>query len=301
VALCEGRHSGQQQHDFIRSLIQDPRFARAVDDIVVEFGNALYQPVIDRYLAGADIPREELQKVWRDTTQPQTLSMEAPVIEQFFAAVRALNLKSASGKKVRVLLGDPPIDWSDPDVKPRLLLAQRNKHFVAVVEGEVLAKRHKALLIAGGRHFARNQSKANTAAQIEAAHPGQVFIAEFHDDLGEQTMAVEARLAAWPQPGFVEIAGTWLGQIDPALRYPASAVMAIRPDGTSAPAPNLYEGMKLQDVIDGYIYLCPASRLTLSPIPSEDQIDAKYLGELKRRRALMQPGRQAISAPLGAR
>lgn len=43
VALGEGAHNNEQGHAFRLSLIQDPAFARVVNDIVVEFGNARYQ------------------------------------------------------------------------------------------------------------------------------------------------------------------------------------------------------------------------------------------------------------------
>jgi hypothetical protein len=52
VALSEGNHGNEQGHAFRLALIRDPRFAAAVNDIVVEFGNAHYQAVIDRFVQG---------------------------------------------------------------------------------------------------------------------------------------------------------------------------------------------------------------------------------------------------------
>jgi hypothetical protein len=37
--------------------------------IVVEWGNPLYQPILDRYIKGEDIPLPKLQQVWRNQTQ----------------------------------------------------------------------------------------------------------------------------------------------------------------------------------------------------------------------------------------
>jgi hypothetical protein len=42
-------HRNQQVHDFIVRLVTDPRFSQTVDDIVVEFGTARHQDIIDRY------------------------------------------------------------------------------------------------------------------------------------------------------------------------------------------------------------------------------------------------------------
>ena len=49
VALGEF-HLSQQYHDFLQALLERPELPDKIDDIVVEFGNALYQDVADRYL-----------------------------------------------------------------------------------------------------------------------------------------------------------------------------------------------------------------------------------------------------------
>ena len=56
VALGEGQHWNVQGHAYRMSLIRDPRLPKAVNDIVVEFGDARYQDVIDRYVAGDEVP-----------------------------------------------------------------------------------------------------------------------------------------------------------------------------------------------------------------------------------------------------
>src|SRR5438128_1809910 len=55
VAIGES-HRNQQVHDFILALVNDPRFAERVDDIVVEFGSADHQDVVDRFTEGQDVP-----------------------------------------------------------------------------------------------------------------------------------------------------------------------------------------------------------------------------------------------------
>ena len=68
VAMPEA-HGMKDIDDFILSLIRDPAFPEKVNDIEVECGNSLYQPVLDRYIAGEDVPFTEVRKVWRNTTQ----------------------------------------------------------------------------------------------------------------------------------------------------------------------------------------------------------------------------------------
>ena len=48
VAMPQG-HGMQDLNDFIFSLIRNPEFSEKVNDIEVEFGNSLYQPMLDRF------------------------------------------------------------------------------------------------------------------------------------------------------------------------------------------------------------------------------------------------------------
>jgi hypothetical protein len=96
-------HGMQDLNDFILSLIRNPAFSEKVKDIEVEFGNSLYQPMVDRYVAGEDVPFTELQKVWRKMGQPA--SGASGFVEQFFPLVRALNQKLPPERRLRVLAG----------------------------------------------------------------------------------------------------------------------------------------------------------------------------------------------------
>src|SRR5262245_28634227 len=112
-------HGLQEEADLIARLIRHPEFSAKVNDILVEFGNALYQDVIDRYVAGNDVPLTELQQVWRNTTQ--LLAWDAPIYQQFFANVRTVNQSLPAARRLRVLLGDPPVDWSKAQTRDDIL------------------------------------------------------------------------------------------------------------------------------------------------------------------------------------
>ena len=109
VALSEGPHNNQKGHEFRLALVRDSRFGRLVNDVVVEFGNSRYQTVMDRFTAGMDVPYGELRQVWENTTIPGPL-WDSPIYYEFFAAIRDAN--RATGSHIRVVLGDPPIDWA---------------------------------------------------------------------------------------------------------------------------------------------------------------------------------------------
>src|SRR6478735_4138288 len=87
VALGEGRHGNEQAHTFRLALIRDPRFATAVNDIVVESGTAQYQDVMDRFVRGEEVPQDQFRHVWQDTTQTMAV-WDVAIYEEFFRAVR---------------------------------------------------------------------------------------------------------------------------------------------------------------------------------------------------------------------
>lgn len=153
IVCIPERHQDKVVHDFLRDLITDKALVEAgVRDIVVEFGSARYQGVMDRYIAGETVKKSELQKAWRETTQ--FLVWDSPLYESFFRMVRDVNSKIPVNMRLRVLLGDPPIEWERVHTKADFLkFFDRDPSMANVVQREVLAKKRKALLIAGGMHL----------------------------------------------------------------------------------------------------------------------------------------------------
>jgi hypothetical protein len=177
-------HRTAETHEFLRALIRDPRLVeRGVRNVVVEFGNAKYQSVVDRYVSGQDVPRAELRKIWRNTTQ--FLAWDSPLYGDFFRAVREANLQLPPSKRIRVVLGDPPIEWERVFTKSDYeKYADRDLYLAATVEREVLKKRQKALLIAGGMHLLRERErdrdvpdrKRSAGDLLQRRHAGKIFL-----------------------------------------------------------------------------------------------------------------------------
>jgi hypothetical protein len=195
VGFCE-LHRSAAQHRFLRTLILDPRFGAVADAVVVEFGNARHQALVDRFVAGERVPPEELERAWRETTQGMV--WETPDYRRFFATVQSANRLLPASRRLRVLLGDPPIDWatirSEADLDQ--WYGMRSRHFAAVVERQILARDRRALLIAGGFHLFRGVPH-NETALLERRR---------HDD-------PPGRLAHWPVPALARLACTWLGEL----------------------------------------------------------------------------------------
>jgi len=270
VAIGEA-HRNQQVHDFIVTLLRDPRFQEKVNDVVVEFGNARYQDVADRYSSGDAVAPAQLRLVWRDTVN--SLVWDAPVYERVFTTVRAINQRRPPARRLRVLLADPPIDWATIRGRDEWLrvAASRDAHAAALVEREVLSKGRRALLIFGSDHVTRDAAFDSYGAKpgrmptlaelLEQRHPGAAFLVWCHMS-GWMTSELDPRLAAWPTPALARLQSTWLGatHLGPPSQTP-----------------------RLQDVADGFLYLGSTRTLTLSVPPIETYRDPAYMQELIRR------------------
>jgi WD40-like Beta Propeller Repeat/Haem-binding uptake, Tiki superfamily, ChaN len=223
VAFGE-EHGNELQHAFLRRLIRDASFRKVVDDVVVEFGNARYQRIVDRYVNGERVPISRVQHAWLDTTQRPSRVWSAPMYRRFFETVRSVNRGQPRAERVRVVLGDPPIDWSKVRTRAdwERWIGRRGTHYINVVENKVLAKGHHALLIAGAHHLLRfGDDHENETAVLERRHPGSTFVVFPHAGFSPDasgTAEPEARLAAaGPAPWLARLSGTWVGALDTSL------------------------------------------------------------------------------------
>jgi hypothetical protein len=216
VALSEGPHNNQKGHEFRMALVRDPRFGGLVDDVVVEFGNARYQPVMDRYTAGASVPDRELRQVWENTTIPGPI-WDVPIYREFFTAIRDVN--RVNGSHIRVLLGDPPVDWSlihnGDEINANY--DERNRHPAAVVLREVVQKNRRALIVYGEGHLLTSgRLGTDTLVDIvQRESRARIFtISNAYPDLSP------FQKDTWPVPGLVMVKGTTVGGVRSAAGTP---------------------------------------------------------------------------------
>jgi hypothetical protein len=219
VALSDGAaHGDVQWHDFLRRLVRDPRFSDTVNDIVVQFGNSRYQEVLDRFIVGEEVPYDLLRQVWQNTTVATAL-WDTPIYEEFFWTVREMNQSLPKVRQLRVLLGDPPIDWETiraPRDISRWANA-RDRHPAEVVQKEVIAKNRRALLVYGAAHLLRKTPPAGgqrggdvpTLVRL-LEHGGTKVFTVVRPGTGE-TSPLQADLPSWPVPNLVMLRDTLLG------------------------------------------------------------------------------------------
>lgn len=219
VAIGNVEFSGNEQcHTFQLSLIRNPAFTASVNDILVEFGNARYQDVIDRFVSGENVSYETLRQVWQNTTQVE-YEWDLPIYEDFFRSVRTVNASLPRVRQLRVLLGDPPIDWDRVHTLEDLhkWMGDRDGYAVDVLRREVLAKGRRALVIYGGEHLIRKNTVPGAAdewargivARLEKDKITSIFtiLPETRRDL----KALEVNVVSWPTPSLATLRGTTLG------------------------------------------------------------------------------------------
>ena len=214
VGFSEPRHGAGGTREFLASVLHHPRFAGNINDIVVEFGNARYQDIADAYIAGQPVTRDQLEQIWEETTVVSGV-WTSPTYEGFLSDVRSLNLTLPVEKRIRVVLGDPPIDWSvvrgpaDEDMND-----WRDAHFAWVVEEQVMKKGRRALLWIGGAHLSRKVRLPDSLIHLlDRRFPNQTMVALSLDrqDLDEP---IVARLGGWPAGRAASVRNTALGRLD---------------------------------------------------------------------------------------
>lgn len=203
VVAIDEPHGDEQSHAFRLSLIRDPRFAAVVNDILVEFGNSRYQAVMDRFIAGERVPDEELRQVWQNTMMAGTI-WDGPIYEEFFRTVRAINMTLPPQRRLRVLLGDPPIDWdairtADDLRAARRSLPDRSANPAEVLMRESLSKRQRVLVVYGGLHLIRqNATGPNLIEHVEKAGGTRAFVVLTHPLARLDAIGVNHE--TWPYP-----------------------------------------------------------------------------------------------------
>jgi outer membrane protein OmpA-like peptidoglycan-associated protein len=214
VAFSEPGHGASGTREFLAALIRHPGFAGTVTDIVIECGNARYQAIADRYFAGEPVPHEELRQIWENTTIVSGV-WQLPMYEGILADIRAFNMTLPQQQRIRVVLGDPPIDWTvvrgpaDEDMND-----WRDAHFAWVVQEQVMNKGRKALLWIGGAHTGRKVIMPESLIHLlDRRFPGQTLVVD-SIDREKVSPSVAARLGTWPSLSALSVRGTWLGQLN---------------------------------------------------------------------------------------
>jgi hypothetical protein len=165
---------------------------------------------VDRYIAGADVPVEQVQQAWRNMVG--TVNAPSPVYDAFYRAVREANLSRQGKHQMRIVLGDPSADWEKINNREQLdpLLRDRESWYARAAKEEVLAKK-RARTTDHGRclHFLRLMGPGYIEQQLRDAGASTYLIVFGTQVYGDP----EKRFEAWPVPAIMELRGNWVGDL----------------------------------------------------------------------------------------
>lgn len=284
-------HRLAQEEDFFVSLVSDPRFAKQVQNVVVEFGNASQQQTIDRYVDGEEVSYTELRNVWADTSYVGWLpTVTALGYQNFFAAVRAVNLTLPANKRIRVWLGGQPVDWSKVRTKEDLsqfLLGEPDRFTADLIGEKILKKGSNALVIYGTFHF---YDKGQLGDLIRERHPGVMLVITPYVGFDDKSCSdvFERSLLKGPSPATVAVRGTDMEQRleTSGCHFVNVSNFAGLTESQKAQRRSEMEGQP-QAILGQYLlYLGPAKSLTLSPLSPDLYLDPQFRKENDRRAVL---------------
>lgn len=270
VVLFGEMHDARLNYEFRLALLRYARFADVVQDIVIESGNSLYQETLDDFILKLkDVPPQDLRLVWRNTTMP-TGVWDPPIYEAFIRAVREVNASRGPDKRVRLLAGDPPIDWKTVTTGAEFssFLTRRDEAPFGIIDREVVQKGRKALVIYGGMHLIRAAGPRTIRVLLDEKYPGKAYT-----------------LIPWsvrynPVDVFQGIAG--VGETPALLRLDG-------PEWTGVSAKRIFRYLPdkpAREIMDAILYLGSGPDETIPEAP-EALNDAAYQNELKRRRDIL--------------
>jgi hypothetical protein len=217
-------HWNAEIADLRLKLLRDPRLPDVVRDIVVEFGTAKHQDVIDEYTSGGDVAPEELERVWSDTAFASTWAN--PIYEQFYQTVREVNANLPTDRRIRVVLGEGETMSAESEL----------------IRREVVAKGHNALLVYGEMHFARkplyysisdrklaelvftDPDYVSTVAHLDAAG---VSVFSIYAQARDEFATVQPDVASWETPALAIVKGTRLGAEPFATFAPKDTILTV--------------------------------------------------------------------------
>jgi hypothetical protein len=279
-------HGNVQVQAFLLALIADPRFASAVNDIVIETASARYQDAIDRFVRGDDIQRDAVRKAWEDHVVPNSLGVQA---EEMIRMVRGVN--ASLGRQLRVIAGDPPIDWSNitsPEDHQRWI-ELRDSYPADLIRRQVLDRGRRALVIYGQGHLQRRQILSNYDM---STWQSQTVVSLLEHDAAvrvfniwtmiDNSVKLPEEVTTWHVPSIATLRGTTLGATDFEAYsggFGFGARFSVRSGKLVPLERHEWQTMPMEDQFDALLYLGPPSSMTSATIPSALCQDSSFVAE----------------------
>jgi hypothetical protein len=302
VCLTEGGHQARAPHEFLRRVVGNETILAAVDVVIVEFASAQHQPVLDAYIQGENVPFAKLSRVWRDTGQSPRAPWDSPLYHQLLEVIRNGNRDLPPAARVRVIAGDPPIDWEQIKTRQDFEASRihRDPYVAKVAMEQAFQLGKKVLIIFGGAHLpkvplAPEDPRNSLTYRILSQHGDAVCAIGF---LNPENLGLEDRIDEFAQGTVYSTDRHWVGEINAELFFPEiySLVVDANTGEQSWQKVPLYSGYLVRDLFDALVYIGPSSAWGVVPASFDPQRDEAYLAELNRR-SLIRFGRPMRPGP----
>jgi hypothetical protein len=276
--LIGSTHGDAKIDEFLMCLVSRPGFKQRVSDIVVEWASSAHQRLLDRYMLMLEpVPMDELARIWLDTDAP-TMWTTLPSVRQFVEALRDVNKTLPAGKRIRLVGGNDPTDWTKvhrvEDVAPYPFKTNFMPHLI--LEHLARSPGNRTLVVYGDGHIRHNS--ANFMADVEyVLGRARFFVVGTIHELRQDERAYLALLGDPANPFFAE-----------AKHFPAGAPWpgSLRTRLEERPT-------RPADYIDALLYLGPEpNRVQIGSIP----LTAAQETEVARRHSILSDPQRSMRA-----
>ena len=222
--------------------------------------------------------------------------MDARIYLAFFQAIRSVNRDLPRQKRLRVLALDPPVLWDSvqtADAIPRNW-GHRDPVWFEILEKEVFALHHKALVIAGALHIIRRDpvarfqaaplAKAGLGDAIAQRYPSAAYAV--YPLLGSAGLAALVR--HWNPGSLGDVQGTSLGARSSHELLPGHFTLFTMVNGKRVPRlPEESAYPPIDGLVDAVVYDGPDP--STAPLLLTPYRRARYVAEMHRRSRIVQP------------
>jgi hypothetical protein len=197
-----------------------------------------------------------------------------------------MNAKLPPDQRIKVWLGEPPVDWSAIKTKAdwEPLARQRDTYPAELIEREILARNRKALVIYGAGHFGLYPDP-NLRSLLDASRPSALFVVTPYVGYAQKDCAArfERHIKSWPTPSLATpIRGSMLEKDIWRKGCNAFAKPKNLPEAQfDISGPN---NLGLNS--DALLYLGPRKGLVTGPRALDLILDLEYRAEMNRRMVL---------------
>ena len=211
-----------------------------------------------------------------------------------------MNLSLPPGRRIRVLLSEPPIDWGAIHTKDewQRIYDQRDPYVADVIAREILNRGKKALVIYGTGHFfpfpwPSTMPVPSTGTRtlreiVERTHPSAFYLITPYAGYEKPGCAAALEAATkWPKEVLIApVRGTPLESVLMKPECMSETMRGVEPlppaDEVARLEKRFYE-IDMGIAGDALLYLAPAAELMRAPSDPNIWMDVDYRKELVRR------------------